>query len=302
MDEREWLANRFDEYRPHLKAVAYRMLGSLAEADDAVQDAWLRLNRYGANGVDNLGGWLTTVVARVCLNMLRSRNLRREEQIGLHVPDPLISFEDEADPEHEVILADSVGLALQVVLASLTPTERLAFVLHDMFDVSFAEIALMADCSVESARQLASRARRRVRGLAPVPDAEVAEQRRAVDAFLAAARSGNIDALVAVLAPDVVLRADGGTARPGYTRVVRGATAVARAARVGARGGESIVLRPALVNGAAGLVLVEDGEAFAVWGFTVAGSKIVEIDAVFDPERVRQLLRHETPTTANRLQ
>jgi RNA polymerase sigma-70 factor (ECF subfamily) len=289
MDEREWLANRFDEYRPHLRGLAYRMLGSLAEADDAVQDAWLRLNRYGANGVDNLGGWLTTIVARVCLNMLRSRNLRREEQIGLTVPDPLISFEDEADPEHEVMLADSVGLALQVVLASLSPTERLAFVLHDMFDVSFVEIASMADCSVESARQLASRARRRVRGLAPVPDAEVAEQRRVVDAFLAAARGGDIEGLVAVLAPDVVLRSDGGSARPGLTRSIRGATAVARSALAGARGSKSIVLRPALVNGAAGLVLVENGEAFAVWGFTVSGSRIVEIDAVFDPERVRRL-------------
>jgi RNA polymerase sigma-70 factor (ECF subfamily) len=289
MDEREWLANRFDEYRPHLRGVAYRMLGSLAEADDAVQDAWLRLNRYGASGVDNLGGWLTTIVARVCLNMLRSRNLRREEQIGFHVPDPLISFEDEADPEHEVMLADSVGLALQVVLASLSPTERLAFVLHDMFDVSFAEIASMADCSVESARQLASRARRRVRGLAPVPDAEVAEQRRVVDAFLAAARGGDLEGLVAVLAPDVVLRSDGGSARPGLTRSIRGATAVARSALAGARGSKSIVLRSALVNGAAGLVLVENGEAFAVWGFTVSGSRIVEIDAVFDPERVRRL-------------
>jgi RNA polymerase sigma-70 factor (ECF subfamily) len=289
MDEREWLANRFDEYRPHLKAVAYRMLGSLAEADDAVQDAWLRLNRYGVSGVDNLGGWLTTVVARVCLNMLRSRNFRREEHIGLHVPDPLISFEDEADPEHQVMLADSVGLALQVVLASLTPTERLAFVLHDMFDVSFAEIAMMADCSVESARQLASRARRRVRGLAPVPDGEVREQRRVVDAFLAAARNGDIDALVEVLAPDVVLRADGGATRPAYSRVVRGATAVARSALAGARGSKSIVLRPALVNGAAGLVLIEDETAFAVWGFIVSGGRIVEIDAVFDPERVRQL-------------
>src|SRR5229473_206633 len=223
MDEREWLAQRFEEHRVHLKAVAYRMLGSLAEADDAVQDAWLRLNRSGASDVENLGGWLTTIVARVCLNMLRSRYLRREEPIGAHVPDPVIGFEDGVNPEHQVLLADSVGLALQVVLDMLAPAERLAFVLHDMFEVPFDEIAPMVGCSAEAARQLASRARRRVRGSAPLPDVELVTQRKVVDAFIAAARGGDLNALLAVLDPDVVLRADFGPARPAATRVIRGA-------------------------------------------------------------------------------
>src|SRR5690348_2025464 len=182
MDERDWLAERFEEHRAHLRAVAYRMLGSLAEADDAVQDAWLRLSRSGADGVDNLGAWLTTIVARVSLNMLRSRKLRREEPAGVYVPDPLISREDDADPEHEAVLADSVGLALQVVLDTLAPAERLAFVLHDMFDVPFEDIAPMVGRSSDAARQLASRARRRVRGLAPTPDTDLAGQREVVNA------------------------------------------------------------------------------------------------------------------------
>jgi RNA polymerase sigma factor (sigma-70 family) len=289
MDERAWLAERFEEHRPRLKGVAYRMLGSLTEADDAVQEAWLRLSRSGADGVENLGGWLTTIVARVCLNALRSRAGRREEPLDVHVPDPVISFEDGMDPEHEALLADSVGLALQVVLDTLAPAERLAFVLHDMFGVPFEEIAAMVGRSPEAARQLASRARRRVRDTARVPDAELGAQRQVVDAFLAAAREGDFDKLVAVLDPDVVLRSDGGPSRPWATRIVRGATAVARRARVGARGRTSVLLRPTLVNGAAGIILMEGGQPFAVWGFTVAGGKIVEIDAVTDPERLRQL-------------
>jgi RNA polymerase sigma-70 factor (ECF subfamily) len=289
MDEREWLAERFDEYRPHLKAVAYRMLGSLAEADDAVQDAWLRLSRQGTDGVENLGGWLTTIVARVCLNMLRSRNLRHEVPLGGYVPDPLISLEDGGDPEHQAMLADSVGLALQVVLETLTPSERLAFVLHDMFDVPFGEIAPMVESSVEGARQLASRARRRVRGLASVPDVEVAAQRQVVNAFFAAARAGDLDGLVAVLHPDAVMRADGGPSRPGATRVIRGARAIVRASQLGAGAHATAMLRPALVNGAAGVILLENGQPFAVWGFTVAGGRIVEIDAVTEPERLRRL-------------
>ena len=289
MDEREWLAQHFEEHRPRLTGVAYRMLGSLSEADDAVQEAWLRLSRSEVAGVENLGGWLTTVVARICLNVLRSRKARREEPMDVHVPDPIINFADEADPEQEAILADSVGLALQVVLDTLSPAERLAFVLHDMFDVPFDEIAPMVGRSPEAARQLASRARRRVRGSAPVPDITLAAQRQAVDAFVSAAREGNLDALVAVLDPEVVLRADGGPARPWATRVVRGASEVARRALGGARGRAAVRLRPAIVNGAAGLILLEGDQPFAVWGFTVASGKIVEIDMVSDPERLRRL-------------
>ena len=302
MDEREWLAERFEEQRAHLKAVAYRMLGSLTEADDAVQDAWLRLNRSGADGVDNLRAWLTTVVARICLNMLRSRNVRREEPLDVHVPDPVISLEGRVDPEQQVLLADSVGLALQVVLDMLAPDERLAFVLHDMFDMPFNEVAGVVGCSPEAARQMASRARRRVRGSAPAPDAELTAQRRVVDAFIAAARGGDLNALVAVLDPDVVVRSDGGLAQPGATRFVRGAAAVARAALGGARGGRaSIAMRPALVNGAAGVILWEGGQPLAVWGFTIAGGKIVEIDAIADPERLRGLgIAPTEPSSASR--
>jgi RNA polymerase sigma-70 factor (ECF subfamily) len=290
MDEREFLAERFNAYGPHLRAVAYRMLGSLTEADDALQDAWLRLSRSDASRVENLGGWLTTIVARVCLNMLRSRKLHAEEPIDdARVPDPLISSTDGLDPEQQVILADSVGLALQVVLETLRPAERLAFVLHDMFDVSFEEIAPMADCSVEAARQLASRARRRVRGQAPMPDAELSAQWSVVKAFIAAARDGDLAGLVAVLDPDVVLRADGLPLRPDTRLVIRGAANVARSAVFGARDHPSAQLRLALVNGAAGVILVEESEPLTVWGVTVARGKIVEIDAVADPERLRQL-------------
>ena len=251
MDERDWLAERFEEHRTRLRAVAYRMLGSLSEADDAVQEAWLRLSRTDASEVENLGGWLTTVVARVSLNMLRSRKVRREEPLGVHMPEPIVDRADGTDPEHEALLADSVGLALLVVLETLTPAERLAFVLHDMFAVPFDEIAPIVDRSPEAARQLASRARRRVQGENAVPDADLDTQREVVDAFLAAAREGDFEALLAVLDPDVVLRADLGPA-PGGSREVRGAAAVAGQALVFSRLG--LVMRPALVNGAAGAV------------------------------------------------
>jgi len=283
MDEQEWLADRFEEHRAHLRAVAYRMLGSVAEADDAVQDSWLRLSRSGAGDVENLGGWLTTIVARVCLNILRSRNLRREESLGVHLPDPVIKT-----PEEEALLADSVGLALLVVLDTLAPAERLAFVLHDMFQLPFEEIAPMVGRSPAAARQLASRARRRVKGAEiPAPDPDLARQRQVVDAFFLAARGGDFDALVAVLDPDVVLRSDAGARRPAGSFVIRGATAVARQSLRGLRSALAAALvRPALVNGAAGVVVTVGGRPLAVMGFTVTEGKIVEIDAIADPERV----------------
>jgi RNA polymerase sigma factor (sigma-70 family) len=291
MDENEWLADRFEDHRAHLRAVAYRMLGSLSEADDAVQDAWLRLSRSGAGEVDNLGGWLTTIVARVCLNMLRSRNLRREESLGVHLPDPLISPEGELQPEEEALLADSVGLALLVVLDTLAPAERLAFVLHDMFELPFEEIAPMVGRTPAAARQLASRARRRVKGAdVPAPDPDLARQREVVDAFFSAARGGDFDALVAVLDPDVVLRLDSGARRPAASLMIRGAAAVARQAQSGlAAALRAAHLRPALVNGAAGVVVIVRGRPITVMGFTVADGKIAEIDAIADPERVRKI-------------
>jgi RNA polymerase sigma factor (sigma-70 family) len=287
VDEREWLAERFEEHRTHLRAVAYRMLGSVSEADDAVQEAWLRLSRSDAREIENMGGWLTTVVGRVCLNMLRSRRTRREDPLEVHVPEPIVSREDGVDPEQEALLADSVGLALLVVLETLSPAERLAFVLHDMFAVPFDEIAPMVGRSPTAARQLASRARRRVRGAAPAPDADIARQREVVDAFFAAARGGDFDALVAVLDPDVVLRSDGGAERPGATAVVHGARAVAERALMFAR--LSPFVRPALVNGVAGVVVAPRGEPFSVMAFTVAGGKIVAIDGLADPTRLREL-------------
>jgi RNA polymerase sigma factor (sigma-70 family) len=291
MKEHDWLAERFEEQRARLRAVAYRMLGSLSEADDAVQETWLRLSRSDASGIENLGGWLTTVVARVSLNMLRSRKTRREEPLdespGAHVPDPIVSSEDGIDPEHEALLADSVGLALLVVLESLDPAERLAFVLHDMFAVPFDEIAPIVGRSTDAARQLASRARRRVQGAAPVPDTDLTRQREVVDAFFAAARDGDFDALVAVLDPDVVLHSDGGVVRPAASVVVRGAEAVAERAFTFAR--LSPFVRPALVNGAAGVVVAPHGRPFSVMAFTVTDGKIVEIDALSDPERLRQM-------------
>jgi RNA polymerase sigma factor (sigma-70 family) len=290
MDENQWLADRFEEHRTRLRAVAYRMLGSLAEADDAVQDTWLRISRAGAAEVENLREWLTTITARVCLNMLRSRNVRREEPLGVHVPDPVISAA-ELQPEEEALLADSVGLALQVVLDTLTPTERLAFVLHDMFALPFEEIAPMVGRTPAAARQLASRARRRVKGAEiPAPDPDLVRQREVVDAFFAAARGGDFDALVAVLDPGVVLRIDAGAANPAASMAIRGAGAVARQALTGLAGALRVAhLCPALVNGAAGVVVTVRGRPVTVMGFTIVNSKIAEIDAIADPERVRAI-------------
>jgi RNA polymerase sigma factor (sigma-70 family) len=292
MDERDWLAKRFEENRTQLRAVAYRMLGSISEADDAVQEAWLRLSRSDSSGIENLGGWLTTVVARVCLDMLRSRRSRREDplgepRVGVHVPDPIVSRADGIDPEHEALLADSVGLALLVVLEMLSPAERLAFVLHDMFGVPFGEIAPIVGRSPLAARQLASRARRRVRGGAAGPEADLACQREAVDAFFAASRDGDFEALLAVLDPDVVLRIDGGAVRAGLSREVCGVRAVAEQTLTFSR--LSPFVRSALVNGAAGVVVAPRGRPFAVMGFTVRRGKIVEIDVLADPARLRRL-------------
>src|SRR5581483_7144462 len=259
MDEQEWLARRFEEERPHLRAVAYRMLGSLSEAEDAVQDAWLRLGRADTSEVENLRAWLTTIVARVALNMLRTRRTRREQPLDVRLPDPVVDPADGTDPEHEALLADSVGLALLIVLETLSPPERLAFVLHDMFAVPFEEIAPIVERSPEATRQLASRARRRVRGADPVPDADLAAQWEVVEAFIAAARSGDFDALVAVLDPDVVLRSDGGAAA-GLSQHVRGAEAVAGRALIWRR--VDLTLRRALVNGAAGIVTYLHGRPF----------------------------------------
>ena len=264
MADQEWLADRFEEHRAHLRAVAYRMLGSLTEADDAVQDAWLRLSRTGPSEVENLQAWLTTVVARVCLNTLRSRNVRREESLPVHVPDPVI-----ASPEEQALLADSVGLALLVVLDTLAPAERLAFVLHDMFQLPFEQIAPMVGRTPVAARQLASRARRRIKGAeVPTPDADLARQHEVVDAFFQAARAGDFDALVALLDPAVVLRLDAGAAPSAAS----------------------------LVNGAAGVIVTVDGRPLTVMGFTVSDGRIVEIDAIADPERVARIAVNLLPT------
>jgi RNA polymerase sigma factor (sigma-70 family) len=285
MDERDWLAERFQEHRPRLRAVAYRMLGSTSEADDAVQEAWIRLSSSNAGEIDNLEAWLVTVVGRVALNMLRSRNTRREQPLDVRVPDPIIDPADGTDPEHEALLADSVGLALLVVLETLTPAERLAFVLHDMFAVPFEEIAPIVERSPEATRQLASRARRRVRGADPVPDADLTAQWEVVEAFLAAAREGDFDALVAVLDPDVVLRADGGLT--GLSRHVRGAETVASQALLWSR--VDLTMRRALINGAAGMVTFLHGQPFSIAAVTIKNGKIVEIDFLTDPERIAQL-------------
>jgi RNA polymerase sigma factor (sigma-70 family) len=286
MDERTWLTERFEEHRAHLRAVAYRMLGSMSEAEDAVQEAWLRLDRAETSGVENLAGWLTTVVARVCLNMLRARESRRES-LEVRLPDPIIDRNGDDDPERAAVLADSVGLALLVVLDTLTPAERLAFVLHDMFAVPFEEIAPMIERSPAAARQLASRARRRVQGSAPVPDPDPKAQRAVVDAFFAAARDGDFAALVTVLDPDVVLRADGGTAPTRPTVVLHGAREVAAQAVLTTRLAKFV--RPALINGSAGAVAIVDGKPFSVMAFTVAHGKIVAIDVLYDPKRLSNL-------------
>ena len=287
MDEDEFLARQFESHRSHLWSVAYRMLGSGAEADDAVQEAWLRLSRTDTSDVRNLGGWLTTVVGRVCLDRLRSRTSRREDPLDGRIPDPVVTAEVGADPEHEAELADSVGLALLVVLDTLPPAERLAFVLHDLFAVPFDEIARVVDRTPEAARQLASRARRRVRGASPAggpPDPE--RRRRVVDAFLAAARGGDLDALVAVLDPDVVLRADLGPA-PADSVLVHGAAAIAGQAMMFATPDRQEV--PVLVNGDPGLVVFREGRVASVMQFTVRDDRIVAIQALGDAERVSRL-------------
>jgi RNA polymerase sigma factor (sigma-70 family) len=287
MDEQEGLTERFEADRSRLRAVAYRMLGSLSEADDAVQEAWLRLRRADTSEVESLSGWLTTVVARVCLDMMRSRKSRREEPLDVYVPDPVVSREDGSHPEQEALLADSVGLALLVVLETLAPAERLAFVLHDLFAVPFDEIAPIVGRTPTAARQLASRARRRVQGAPTAPDADLARQREVVDAFIAASRGGDLEALITVLDPDVVLRLDRGAASTQPSRTVRGAQGVIG---LGFRfGGAGWVARPALVNGAPGLVVTYEGKPFSVMGFTVRGGRIVAIDILADPERIPRL-------------
>ena len=286
MTDENWLEQRFEEQRPRLRAIAFRMLGSAAEADDAVQDAWLRVSGADTDTVRNLDAWLTTVVARICLNLLRSRRTRREEPL-VHVPDPIVSPESGIDPEHSALLADGVGLALLVVLESLSPAERLAFVLHDMFGVPFEEIATLLDRSPDAARQLASRARRRVRGQAPPPDPDVRRQRTVVDAFFAAARDGDFEALVSVLNPDVILRSDGGTARPQLTLVLHGAENVAGQAITASI--LSPFVRHVLVNGAVGVVVAPRGRAQVVMAFTVTDDRIAAIDILSDPTRLASL-------------
>ena len=288
MNEQDWLADRFEEHRPHLQAVAYRMLGSVSEAEDAVQEAWFRLARSDADAVTNLGGWLTTVVGRVCLDLLRARRSRREDYAGSWLPEPIVSVDLAEDPEQEALLADSVGLALLAVLELLTPAERLAFVLHDMFGVPFDEIGEIVGQNATATRQLASRARRRVRGAVPSPDPDLARQREVVDAFLAASRAGDFEALVAVLDPDVVFRIDTGGVPPRARPPVVGAEAVAR--QVLSRGAPLAPLaRPAVVNGGAGAVVVVGGRPFAVVGFTVTDGRIAAIDLIADPAKLRGL-------------
>jgi RNA polymerase sigma factor (sigma-70 family) len=288
VDEHDWLAERFEEHRGRLRAVAYRMLGSLSEADDAVQEGWLRLSRSDADEIENLGAWLTTVVGRVSLNMLRSRRARREEALdAVHVPEPIVDRADGTDPEHEALVADSVGLALLVVLETLRPAERLAFVLHDIFAVPYGDIAPIIDRSPAAVKQLAMRARRLVQAENTVPDADLDVQHEVVDAFLAAAREGNFEALLEVLDPDVIQRTDVGALPIGASGVDRGAATVARQAIAFSR--PDLEVRPVLVNGAAGIVTLRNGEPFAISGFTIRNRRIVEMDILADPERLRRL-------------
>jgi RNA polymerase sigma factor (sigma-70 family) len=288
VDERNWKIEEFEAHRVHLQAVAYRMLGSVSDAEDALQEAWVRLSRADSDAVENLGGWLTTVVGRVCLDMLRTRRSRREDYVGTWLPEPIVTEGESGDPANEALLADSVGLALFVVLETLTPAERLAFVLHDMFAVPFEEIAPMVDRSPAATRQLASRARRRVQGAAPVPDADLSRQREIVDAFLAASRAGDFEALLEVLDPQVVFRMDSGDASRRAQRPITGAAAVAR--QVLTRGARFAPLgRPAIVNGAAGVVVGRAGKPIAVVGFTVTHDRIVAIDVITDPDKLRGL-------------
>jgi RNA polymerase sigma factor (sigma-70 family) len=286
VDETQWLVQRFEQDRPRLRAVAYRLLGSLSEADDAVQEAWLRLSRSDVSGVDNLTGWLTTVTGRVCLDMIRSRAARREEPLAVHVPDPIVSGESVTDPEHQALLAESVGLALLVVLQTLAPAERLAFVLHDMFAVPYDQIANIVGRSPNAVRLLASRARRRVRAAAAPPDPDLASQRQVIDAFLTASREGDFAALLSLLDPDVVARADYGTVPVGASRQARGADTVAEQALSFSH----LVpfAQPALVNGTAGVIVIRSGQPVTLMGFTIRNGKITEIDILADPARLRQ--------------
>jgi RNA polymerase sigma factor (sigma-70 family) len=286
MDEPVWLTERFEQHRPHLRAVAYRMLGSVSEADDALQETWLRIHGQDPASIENMQAWLTTVVGRVCLNMLRSRRARPEPIGDVHVPDPVVTFGEGADPEQEALVADSVGLALLVVLDALSPAERLAFVLHDVFGIPFADVAATLDRSEAAAQQLASRARRRIRG-APEPDPDLTRQREIVHAFFAASRDGDFDGLLAVLDPDVELRIDGGVLREEASIVLRGTEAVARHSATYSELHPFVL--PALVNGAAGAVVAPRGRVFSVMAFTVTGGKISRIDALLDPERLAQL-------------
>jgi RNA polymerase sigma-70 factor (ECF subfamily) len=286
VEECEWLTDRFQQYRSHLLGVAYRMLGSVSEADDALQEAWLRIRDQDPQSVENMRAWLTTIVGRVCLNMLRARRARRQEFSDVYVPDPVVSLEDSAGPEQEALVADSVGLALLVVLDALSPPERLAFVLHDVFGVPFADIAAVLHRSEAAAQQLASRARRRVHG-SPKPDPDLARQREAVNAFFAASRDGDFDALVAMLDPGVELRIDGGVLREKASLNLRGAQAVAAYSSTYSK--LYPFVRPALVNGAAGAVIAPAGRVFSVMAFTVTNGKITQIDALVDPERLGKL-------------
>jgi RNA polymerase sigma-70 factor, ECF subfamily len=294
VSEREWLAELFEEQRPQLRRVAYRMLGTLDETDDAIQEAWLRLSRTDASAVDNLGAWLTTVVGRVCLDMLRARRSRREDYVGTWLPEPIVTTDDDPNPEQEALIADSVGLALLVVLETLKPAERLAFVLHDMFTVPFDQIATIVGRSPAATRQLASRARRRVRDATPIPDVDLAQQRRVVDAFFAAGRAGDFNALIGVLDPAVVLRIDAGAdsrlARP----PIEGAAAVAHQAFAHAR--LSLLVQPAVVNGAAGAIIGLPGRPFAVVGFTISNGRIAAIDFVLDRYKLTHLTAHDEQT------
>ena len=287
MDSNQALAERFEEHRGHLRAVAYRMLGSVSEADDAVQDAWLRASAADSSRVDNVGGWLTTIVSRVCLNLLRSRSSRQEVPLESHVPDPIVTRVDTVDPEQQAVLGEGVGLAMMRVLDTLSPSERLAFVLHDVFAVPFNVIAHIADVAPATARQLASRARKRVKTDATHPDADPARQRAAVDAFFAAARAGDFAGLVAILDPDVVLRSDGGLGREGATLVVRGSESLASQAIMFAEGAPHAV--PVIINGAAGVVVARAGRVLSVMAFTVVSGRIAEIDVLADPERLMAL-------------
>jgi RNA polymerase sigma factor (sigma-70 family) len=284
MADSDWLADRFERNRAHLRAVAYRMLGSQSEADDAVQESWLRVSRAGAEHVENIGGWLTTIVARVCLDMLRARKSRREEPLGLQFAEPTAADDAGGDPERELLLAESIGLALLVVLEALTPAERVAFVLHDMFAIPFEDVGDIVGRSPAAARQLASRARRRVQGADTVADVDLRRQREIVDAFLAASRAGDLEGLIAVLDPDVVMRSDATGSAMGAESELRGTDAVAARFSGGAR-----VLRPALLGGMPGLVWTQGGRPRVAFGFTIAQDRIVRIDLIADPERLREL-------------